>query len=122
MKSSIKTVIVILILLAAPLGVYAAGGGSTALKKANVDLSSKTALQRGARIFVNYCVSCHSASFMRYNRIAEDLGLSEESVETNLMFTTDKIGDTMNVAMKAADSEAWFGVTPPATRPFDWPA
>lgn len=113
MKSSIKTVIVILILLAAPLGVYAAGGGNTALKKANVDLSSKTALQRGARVFVNYCVSCHSASFMRYNRIAEDLGLSEEMVETNLMFTTDKIGDTMNVAMKPADSEAWFGVTPP---------
>lgn len=112
MKFSIKTIIVAFILLMAPLSVYAAGGGH-ALKKANVDLSSKTALQRGARIFVNYCVSCHSASFMRYNRIAKDLGLSEEIVETNLMFTTDKIGDTMNVAMDPADSEVWFGVAPP---------
>ena len=107
------TVVAILAMLLVPSCLYAASGGHATMKKANVDLSSKTALQRGARIFVNYCVSCHSASFMRYNRIAEDLGLSEEVVETNLMFTTDKIGDTMNVAMEPADSEAWFGVTPP---------
>lgn len=114
MKSLFKSIIISLILLISPLGLYAAGGGGhAAMKKANVDLSSKTALQRGAKVFVNYCVSCHSASFMRYNRIAEDLGLSEEAVETNLMFTTEKIGDTMNIAMDPADSEAWFGVTPP---------
>lgn len=100
-------------LLAASASVTAAGGSAGPNKSANVDLSSKTALQRGAQVFVNYCVSCHSASFMRYNRMAEDLGLSEEDVETNLMFTTDKIGNTMQVAMKPEDAEAWFGVAPP---------
>ena len=91
----------------------AAGGHGPALEKANIDLANKTSLQRGARLFVNYCVSCHSASFMRYNRIAEDLGISEEMVQTNLMFTTDKIGDVMSVAMRPGDAEAWFGAAPP---------
>ena len=112
MRSSLQAIILILAVLALP-AAQAASGGHVNFKKANVDLSSKTALQRGARVFVNYCVSCHSASYMRYNRIAKDLGLSEEAVETNLMFTTKKIGDTMNVAMDPADAEAWFGVTPP---------
>lgn len=91
----------------------AAGGHGPALEPANIDLANKTSLQRGARLFVNYCVSCHSASFMRYNRIAKDLDLSDESVETNLMFTTDKIGDGMVVAMRPADAESWFGAPPP---------
>lgn len=92
--------------------VFAAGGGP-ALMDANVSLSNKTSLQRGARTFVNYCLSCHSASFMRYNRMIEDLELSRESIETNLMFTTEKIGDTMTVAMQPGDAEQWFGVAPP---------
>ena len=92
---------------------FAAGGHGPALEPANIDLSNKTSLQRGARLFVNYCVSCHSASFMRYNRIAEDLGLSEEAVQTNLMFTTDKIGDKMEIAMQPDDAENWFGARPP---------
>ncbi|MFT4560833.1 MAG: ubiquinol-cytochrome c reductase cytochrome c1 subunit [Gammaproteobacteria bacterium] len=91
----------------------AAGGHGVVLEAANVDLANKTSLQRGARLFVNYCVSCHSAAFMRYNRIAKDLDLSEEAVQTNLMFTTDKIGDPMEIAMDPADAEAWFGVAPP---------
>jgi ubiquinol-cytochrome c reductase cytochrome c1 subunit len=91
----------------------AAGGHGPVLEPAKIDLSNRKSLQRGARIFVNYCVSCHSASFMRYNRIAKDLGLSEEAVETNLMFTTDKIGDVMKVAMRPSDAETWFGVAPP---------
>jgi len=113
-KAALNAFVIAISLTVLPHSLYAAGGGHDTLgKKANVDLSSKTGLQRGAQVFVNYCVSCHSASFMRYNRMAKDLGLSEESVETNLMFTTDKIGDTMNVAMEPEDSEAWFGVTPP---------
>ncbi len=78
-----------------------------------VDLKDQASLQRGAQIFTNYCLSCHSASFMRYNRMAEDLGLSDEQVKENLMFTTDKIGETMQVAMRPEDAKKWFGVTPP---------
>ena len=83
------------------------------LQKANNDLGDRASLQRGARLFVNYCVSCHSAAYMRYNRLAQDLHLSEETVEANLMFTTDKIGDTMKVAMQPADAQRWFGMAPP---------
>ncbi len=81
--------------------------------RAKVDLGDRESLQRGARLFVNYCVSCHSADFMRYNRVAADLGIPEDVVKDNLMFTTDRIGDPMRIAMKPADAEAWFGVTPP---------
>lgn len=91
----------------------AAGGHGPALLDANVNLGNKTSLQRGARLFVNYCLSCHSAQYMRYGRMAEDLGLDEQVVKDNLMFTTDKIGDTMKVAMRPADAEKWFGVAPP---------
>lgn len=83
------------------------------LHNANVDLSDRVSLQNGAKLFVNYCVSCHSAAFMRYNRIATDLGIPEELVKSNLMFTTDKIGDTMTVAMRPPDAEQWFGIQPP---------
>lgn len=80
---------------------------------AQVDLDDRASLQRGARTFVNYCLSCHAASFMRYSRLAEDLQLDETQVIDNLMFATDKIGDQMKVAMPAADAEQWFGVVPP---------
>ncbi len=73
------------------------------------DLAS---LQRGAKLFVNYCLNCHSAASMRYSRL-KDLGLSEAEIKNNLLFTTDKIGETMTVAMRKADAKAWFGVAPP---------
>ncbi|MBK8959185.1 MAG: cytochrome c1 [Proteobacteria bacterium] len=94
-------------------GLVSASEGGPALLEAHVNLDSKPNLQRGARTFVNYCLSCHSASFMRYSRLVDDLGLPKEVVEKNLMFTTDKIGDVMQVAMKPADGEQWFGVPPP---------
>jgi ubiquinol-cytochrome c reductase cytochrome c1 subunit len=90
-----------------------ATGHGPALLESYASLDSKANLQRGARTFVNYCLSCHSASYMRYNRLAEDLGLDEDLVKDNLMFTTDKIGDPMKVAMSPADAEQWFGVPPP---------
>ena len=83
------------------------------LQNANGDLSDRASLQHGAKLFVNYCVSCHSASFMRYNRIAADLGIPEDKLKQNMMFTTDKIGDTMTVAMRPQDAETWFGIAPP---------
>jgi len=68
-------------------------------------------LQRGARDFVNYCLNCHSAQYMRYNRLS-DLGLTEKQIQDNLMFASDKIGSTMTVAMSRADAAAWFGTAP----------
>jgi ubiquinol-cytochrome c reductase cytochrome c1 subunit len=90
---------------------YASGGMH--LQSANVDLSDTDSLQRGAALFVNYCLSCHSAKFMRYNRMGADLGLSDEQVKANLMFAGEKIGETMTVAMRPEDAENWFGVIPP---------
>ena len=79
----------------------------------NVDISDKESLQRGARIFVNYCMGCHSAAYMRYNRLGKDLGISEDILKANLMFSTDKTGDTMEIAMKSTDAKTFFGVAPP---------
>lgn len=72
----------------------------------------KAALQNGAKIFVNYCLNCHSASYMRYNRL-HDIGLSDQQIKDNLLFTADKVGETMRVAMRRADAKAWFGAPPP---------
>ena len=69
-------------------------------------------LQRGARDFANYCQGCHSAKYMRYNRLT-DIGLTEDDIKGNLIFGDAKIGDTMNVAMQGADAKAWFGNAPP---------
>ena len=107
-----KKLIVALLLAVAPVLGLAAGGGIH-LDDADIDVSDQASLQRGAKYFVNYCLSCHSAKFQRYNRMARDLGLTEDEVKENLMFTTDKIGDTMQIAMDPANAEAWFGVTPP---------
>ncbi|MFI4940634.1 MAG: cytochrome c1, partial [Burkholderiales bacterium] len=70
------------------------------------------ALQHGAKLFVNYCLNCHSASLMRYNRL-RDIGLTEEQIKSNLLFTTDKVGDLMTVAINPKDAKEWFGVAPP---------
>ena len=107
-----KKLIIAFLMAAVPALGLAAGGG-VHLDEANIDLSDQASLQRGAKYFVNYCLSCHSAKFQRYNRMARDLGLTEEEVKQNLMFTTDKIGDTMNVAMDPEQSAKWFGTTPP---------
>ena len=69
-------------------------------------------LQRGARNFANYCSTCHSAQYMRYNRLT-DLGISEQEIRDNLMFATDKIGSTMVSSISNADGAAWFGTAPP---------
>jgi len=91
---------------------YAAGGG-VHLDEVEIDITDQASLQRGAKTFVNYCLSCHAASFMRYNRMAKDIGLTEEQLKDNLMFASDKVGDTMTIAMRPQDAKKWFGVTPP---------
>jgi ubiquinol-cytochrome c reductase cytochrome c1 subunit len=70
------------------------------------------ALQNGAKVFVNYCLGCHSASYMRYNRL-KDLGLSDTQIKDNLLFTAEKVGEQMRISMQPAESKQWFGVTPP---------
>ena len=80
---------------------------------ANNDVGNTASLQRGARNFVNYCLGCHSARYVRYNRLGMDLGLSETQVIENLMFTGERPFDTMRVAMRPDDAKRWFGTTPP---------
>lgn len=74
--------------------------------------TSLVSLQNGAKLFVNYCLNCHSASAMRYNRLRE-LGLKEDQIKNNLLFSQEKVGDLMNVAIRPADAKAWFGAVPP---------
>ena len=79
---------------------------------APINPSDKASLQRGAHSFVNYCLNCHSAKYMRYNRLM-DIGFTEKQIKDNLLFAGDKVGDTMQVAIDPADAKKWFGVTPP---------
>ena len=98
-------------LIAAPVLAFASGG-TVPLDKAPIDLADHESLQRGARIFINQCLNCHSAGYMRYSRL-QDLGLTEDQIKENLLFTSEKPGETMSVAMTKADAKAWFGATPP---------
>lgn len=88
-------------------------GDSVRPMSANSDITNQMSLQNGARVFVNYCMGCHSMQFMRYSRMAEDIGLDPDLVAEHLMFNTDKIGDSMAIAMRADDASGWFGVPPP---------
>jgi ubiquinol-cytochrome c reductase cytochrome c1 subunit len=97
-------------LLFAPMIALAAEGGK--LDRAPIDSQDLISLQRGAHTFVNYCLGCHSANYMRYNRL-EDLGLSEKQIRDNLIFTGVKVGDLMKTAMDPKDAKAWFGTAPP---------
>ena len=90
-----------------------ASTGSIHLEEANVDLSDQASLQRGAKYFVNYCLSCHSAKHLRYSRMAQDLAIPPELVAENLMFTGEKIFDSMTITMRPEDAVNWFGVNPP---------
>ncbi|MGH8528406.1 MAG: cytochrome c1 [Nevskiales bacterium] len=76
------------------------------------DLGNEASLQRGAAAFMNYCAGCHSLKYLRYNRLAADLNIPEDILKKNLMFTSDKVGDTIRVAMPA-NSKDWFGQVPP---------
>ena len=104
-----KKLFAIAILALVPALASAEGG----LMKAEVNLNNTASLQRGAKYFVNYCMGCHSAQYVRYNRLGEDLGLTDAQLEAYLMPVGAKTTDTMVSAMPAADSEKWFGRTPP---------
>jgi ubiquinol-cytochrome c reductase cytochrome c1 subunit len=118
-----KRFLLILALLVPCAGVAATG--KVPLDRAPVNLQDKHSLQRGAHIFVNHCLNCHSASAMRYGRLT-DVGLSEGQIRDNLLFTADKVGEPMTTALDPRDAKAWFGVMPPdlslvaRSRGVDW--
>ncbi|MFA9216586.1 MAG: cytochrome c1 [Sphingomonadaceae bacterium] len=89
-----------------------ANEGGFPLSKAPDRSNNMAALQNGAKLFVNYCLNCHNASSMRYNRL-RDLGLSEDQIKNNLLFTGEKVGELMTTSLQAKDAKAWFGVVPP---------
>jgi ubiquinol-cytochrome c reductase cytochrome c1 subunit len=93
-------------------GAAVAAGGSIPLDKAPQRTNDMAALQNGAKLFVNYCLSCHSAAFMRYNRL-RDIGLNDKQIAENLVFATDKIGDTMKATIDPKQAKQFFGVNPP---------
>ena len=98
-------------LLFAPLAALAAGGGIK-LDRAPDRSTDPAALQHGAKLFVNYCLNCHGASFVRYKRL-KDIGLAEAQIQDKLMFTAEKIGEPMGISMSRKDAKEFFGAWPP---------
>lgn len=109
MRSNFKKISFLLLLL--PTLALASGGKN--LRQADINSFDRKSLQNGARIFVNYCLGCHSLKFMRFNRLVKELDLTKEEVEENLMFVGDKIYGYMNNAIPNEDSIGWFGRIPP---------
>ncbi|KOF52857.1 MULTISPECIES: cytochrome c1 [unclassified Achromobacter] len=107
----IKKLIGAAALMLACAATFAAEGGFP-LEKAPYRVNDLAALQNGAKLFVNYCLNCHSAGSMRYNKL-RDIGLTDEQIKQNLLFTGEKVGDMMTVAMSSKDAKRWFGTTPP---------
>jgi ubiquinol-cytochrome c reductase cytochrome c1 subunit len=106
----------IILTLIAALGLAAGGAFASeeglAWDHAPNNQNDLTSLQNGAKLFVNYCLNCHSAAYMRYNRL-RDLGLSEQQIKDNLLFATEKVGDTMKAAIDPKQAKEWFGANPP---------
>ena len=110
MRTRIKTKLALAATLLS-FNVFAAG--DLHLDHANTDISDTASLQNGAKLFMNYCSGCHAIGFMRYNRIAQDLNLSDSLVAEHLMFAGEKPGETITTAMPKEGAAKWFGITPP---------
>lgn len=106
-----KLILALTMVLGLAAGAHAAEGG-IAWDKAPANTNDLASLQNGARLFVNYCLNCHSAAFMRFNRL-KDIGLTEQQIKDNLLFTTEKVGETMQAAIDPQQAKAWFGANPP---------
>jgi len=108
-----KILITLLAALGFSLPAHAAGGDGPAWDKFPTErVTNLASLQNGAKLFVNHCLNCHAAAFMRFNRL-QDIGLTEAQIKNNLLFTSEKVGDLMTVSMSAKDAKDWFGATPP---------
>lgn len=115
MKTFLRTLIaapVLALCLLTPSSHVFGSSEEAVLDAAPINLKDQASLQRGAKTFVNYCMNCHNASFMRYSHLTE-IGLTEDQIKANLMFGTDKIGDTMISALDPKDAKDWFGGLPP---------
>ena len=107
-----KLILTLIAALGIATGAQASGGEGIALDQAPNKTNDLPALQNGAKLFVNYCLGCHSAAYMRYNRL-RDIGLSEQQIRDNLLFATDKVGETMKAAIDPKQAKDWFGANPP---------
>jgi ubiquinol-cytochrome c reductase cytochrome c1 subunit len=103
----------VVLAISGPLSAAASEGGAGPADHPNNDVGNIGSLQRGARNYTNYCLGCHSAKYVRYNRLAADLGITEDQLINNLMFVTEKPHDTMQISMPPGDAQRWFGRTPP---------
>lgn len=112
MARPVRMLLVALLLAAAP-GLAAAAGPGFPLKDSGADVGNQASLQRGGQLFMNYCLGCHSLQYVRWNTLAEGLGLTEDQVAENLQFTGDSIHDTITIAMPGGDAAQWFGQAPP---------
>lgn len=113
-KGLFRKIALSLLVAAVPMSAGAAGGQSgPKMESFEVRLNDLPSMQNGAKIFVNYCMSCHNAEYMRYNRMAEDLEIPADLVISEMIFSDARIGDQMISNMPAGKSEEWFGVTPP---------
>ncbi len=106
-----KLILTLIAALGIVTGAHAAGGG-IAWDKAPKNTNDLATLQNGAKLFVNYCLNCHSAAFMRYNRL-QDIGLTEQQIKDNLLFGSAKVGDTMKASIDPKQAAEWFGANPP---------
>jgi ubiquinol-cytochrome c reductase cytochrome c1 subunit len=106
-----KLILTLIAALGIVTGAHASEGGIPWDKAPN-RTNDLAALQNGAKLFVNYCLNCHSAAFMRYNRL-QDIGISEQQIKDNLLFTTDKVGETMKANIDPRQAKEWFGTVPP---------
>ncbi|MFM1909024.1 MAG: hypothetical protein RLZZ591_2701 [Pseudomonadota bacterium] len=107
-----KKMIVGLLLAVGLISGASASSGGIAWDKAPNKTNDLVSLQNGAKLFVNYCLNCHSAAFMRFNRL-KDIGLTDQQIKDNLLFTTDKVGETMKAAIDPRQAKEWFGANPP---------
>ena len=105
--------IVSMLLLSFAGNVFAASGGSEGLESVYVNLDDRKSLQQGAATFANYCLSCHGIKYMRYNRMADDLGISDDVLQENFLVGSQKPSDQMDVTMSEEDAKRWFGTAPP---------
>jgi len=122
MKSALNTIVLCILAVLSLVGGPAQGESASvhSIAEFKENLHNQASLQRGAKYFMNYCSGCHSLQYARYERIGKDVGITHDNgqlavslMQDNLMFTSDKVGDTIKIAMHDTDSKTWFGVAPP---------